>query len=62
MTENLLIREEGCTADLVLVEAEAVAHAVASRPIRKLVVKRGRVVARDGRPLVEGPCRQTLRP
>ena len=47
--------EEGCAADLVLVEAEAVAHAVASRPTRKLVVKRGRVVARDGRPLAEAP-------
>ena len=47
--------EEGCTADLVLVEAEAVAHAVASRPTRKLVVKRGRVVSRDGRPLAEAP-------
>ena len=47
--------EEGCIADLVLVEAEAVAHAVAARPPRKLVVKRGRVVARDGRALVEAP-------
>ena len=47
--------EEGCVADLVLVEAEAVAHAVAARPPRKLVVKRGRVVARDGRSLVEAP-------
>ena len=45
----------GCAADLVLVEAEAVAHAVAARPPRKLVVKRGRVVARDGRLLVEAP-------
>ena len=45
----------GCAADLVLVEAETVAHAVAARPPRKLVVKRGRVVARDGRPLVEAP-------
>ena len=47
--------EEGCTADLVLVEAEAVAHAVAAPPPRKLVVKRGRIVARDGRALVEAP-------
>ncbi|HSF95671.1 MAG TPA: amidohydrolase family protein [Thermohalobaculum sp.] len=47
--------EEGCTADLVLVDAEAVAHAVVSRPVRKLVVKRGRAVARDGRALVEAP-------
>jgi cytosine deaminase len=47
--------EEGCTGDLVLVEAEAVAHAVAAHPPRKLVVKRGRVVARDGVALVEAP-------
>ena len=45
----------GCAADLVLVEAEAVAHAVAARPPRKLVVKRGRVVVRDGCPLVGAP-------
>ena len=45
----------GCAADLALVEAVAVAHAVAARPPRKLVVKRGRVVARDGCPLVEAP-------
>ena len=47
--------EEGCAADLVLVEAEAVAHAVAAHPPRRLVVKRGLVVARDGRALVEAP-------
>ena len=46
---------EGCVADLALVEAEAVAHAVAARPPRKLVVKRGRVVVRDGCPLIESP-------
>jgi len=40
--------EVGCFADLVLVEAESVAHAVVSRPKRKLVIKRGKVVARDG--------------
>ncbi|WP_109480513.1 amidohydrolase family protein [Paraburkholderia sp. C35] len=38
----------GARADLVLVEAESVAHAVAVRPARKLVVSKGRVVARDG--------------
>jgi cytosine/adenosine deaminase-related metal-dependent hydrolase len=47
--------EEGCAGDLVLVEAEAVAHAVAAHPPRKLVIKRGRVVARDGAALVEAP-------
>ena len=38
----------GCLADLVLVDAETVAEAVAAPPVRKLVMKRGRVVARDG--------------
>lgn len=47
--------EEGCRADLVLVEAESVTHAVAARPARKLVLKAGRVVARDGRALREAP-------
>jgi len=37
------------------VDAEAVADAVAAHPPRKLVVKRGRVVARDGVALVEAP-------
>jgi cytosine/adenosine deaminase-related metal-dependent hydrolase len=46
---------EGCAGDLVLVEAEAVAHAVVAHPPRKLVVKRGRVVARNGRALVAAP-------
>ena len=45
--------ETGCFADLVLVEAESVAHAVVSRPTRKLVLKRGKVVARDGAALIE---------
>jgi cytosine/adenosine deaminase-related metal-dependent hydrolase len=43
----------GARADLVLVDAETVAHAVAARPVRKLVVANGRIVARDGT-LVEG--------
>jgi cytosine/adenosine deaminase-related metal-dependent hydrolase len=47
--------QEGCAGDLVLVEAEAVAHAVVAHPPRKLVVKRGRIVARDGVALVEAP-------
>ena len=45
----------GCHADFVLVDAETVAEAIVSRPVRKLVVKRGRVVARDGRALAEAP-------
>jgi cytosine/creatinine deaminase len=39
---------DGAWADLVLVDAETVAEAVVSRPVRKLVVSRGRIVARDG--------------
>jgi cytosine/creatinine deaminase len=38
----------GARADFVLVEAETVAHAVVTRPKRKLVVANGRVVVRDG--------------
>lgn len=38
----------GNRADLVLVDAQTVAHAVVSRPVRKLVVAGGRVVARNG--------------
>ncbi|MDN7179567.1 amidohydrolase family protein [Caballeronia sp. SEWSISQ10-4 2] len=39
---------EGARADLVLVDAETVAHAVVSRPVRKLVVTHGKIVARHG--------------
>jgi cytosine deaminase len=38
----------GGPADFVAVEAGSIAEAVASRPRRKLVVKAGRVVAKDG--------------
>jgi cytosine/creatinine deaminase len=38
----------GARADLVLVDAETIAHAVVARPQRKLVISNGRVVARDG--------------
>lgn len=38
----------GCAADLVLVHAETIAEAVVTRPTRALVMKRGRVVAREG--------------
>ncbi len=47
--------EPGCWGDCVLVEGEAIAEAVATRAPRKLVVKRGRVIARDGRCVVEAP-------
>lgn len=38
----------GCRADLVLVDAQSVAQAVVARPVRRLVVSGGRIVARDG--------------
>lgn len=38
----------GCRADLVLVDAQTVAEAVVARPVRRLVVAGGRIVARDG--------------
>jgi cytosine/adenosine deaminase-related metal-dependent hydrolase len=45
----------GDAADLVLVAAESVAHAVVSHPVRKLVMKGGEVVVRDGRSLMDPP-------
>jgi cytosine deaminase len=38
----------GAAADFVAVEAGSVAEAVAARPRRKLVIKAGKIVARDG--------------
>ena len=38
----------GGPADLVVVEAGSLAEAVAARPRRKLVIKAGRIVAKDG--------------
>jgi cytosine/adenosine deaminase-related metal-dependent hydrolase len=40
--------EVGCHADLVLVEAASRAEAVALHPRPRVVLKRGRIVARDG--------------
>ena len=40
--------KEGDFADLVLLDAETMVEAVVSRPRRRLVMKRGRPVARDG--------------
>jgi cytosine/adenosine deaminase-related metal-dependent hydrolase len=45
----------GDAADLVLVEARNLAEAVVLAPPRKLVLKRGRVVGRDGRALRDAP-------
>jgi cytosine deaminase len=41
----------GCAADLVIVDAASAAEAVLWRPPRRWVIKRGRVVARDGLPM-----------
>jgi cytosine/adenosine deaminase-related metal-dependent hydrolase len=49
----------GAPADLLLVEAENAAEAVALHPVRRCVLKAGRVVARDGRALI-GPAEETL--
>jgi len=38
----------GARADLLAVPGETITHAAVSRPVRSLVVKHGRVVARKG--------------
>lgn len=45
----------GKAGDLVVVAGEAITHAIVAHPPRKLVVKRGRVVARDGACLKVAP-------
>ena len=40
--------QAGARADLVLVEADTLAHAIVARPPRKLVMANGRIVARNG--------------
>ncbi len=47
--------EVGCRADLVLAPGKTPADLVVSRPARRLVLKAGRIVARDGKALVEAP-------
>jgi cytosine deaminase len=44
---------EGCKGDIVLVDVETPAQAVVDRPLRRLVVKSGRVVTRDSVSLIE---------
>jgi cytosine deaminase len=46
---------EGCAGDVVLVDAETVAQAVVDRPCRQIVVKRGLIVARNGKALIGSP-------
>ncbi len=45
----------GRAGDLVVVDGEAITHAVVAHPPRRLVVKRGRVVARNGACLKAAP-------
>ena len=45
----------GAPGDLVIVDGVAVAHAVVSHKPRKLVIKAGRVTARDGATLMNAP-------
>ena len=50
----------GAAADLVAMRATSIAEAVAAHPPRRLVMKRGRVVARDGRPTAQWRCDRPL--
>ncbi len=45
----------GCWADAVLIEGESLTEAVANRAPRRLVLKRGRVTARDGAAVMASP-------
>jgi cytosine/adenosine deaminase-related metal-dependent hydrolase len=45
----------GSKADAVLVEGETLTEAVVSRAPRKLVLKGGKVTARDGKCVLEAP-------
>jgi cytosine/adenosine deaminase-related metal-dependent hydrolase len=38
----------GAKADLIVVDGEAITQAVAARPARRMVIKHGKVVARNG--------------
>ncbi len=45
----------GCQADLIVVPGETITEAAVSRPVRRLVVKRGLVSARNGRCVMDPP-------
>jgi cytosine/creatinine deaminase len=42
----------GCHADLILIDAETIAEAVAQHPLARTVIRRGRIVAEGGKCLV----------
>ena len=45
----------GCTADLLILPGATITDAIVTRPPRALVIKHGRIVARDGEALVKAP-------
>ena len=45
----------GARADLIVVDGEAITQAVAARPARRMVIKHGKVVARNGACVREAP-------
>jgi cytosine/adenosine deaminase-related metal-dependent hydrolase len=47
--------EVGCQADLLIVPGEALADAIATRSPSRRVIKRGRIVARDGVSILSAP-------
>lgn len=47
--------ETGCRADCLLVEGESLAETVVTHAPRKLVLKGGQVIARDGKCVIEAP-------
>jgi cytosine deaminase len=47
--------EVGCLADLLLVPGEALADAIVSRFPNRRVIKRGKIVARDGVSILNPP-------
>lgn len=46
---------EGCNADMVMLPGETVAEAIVNRSPKRRVIKRGRVVARDGQSVAKAP-------
>jgi cytosine/adenosine deaminase-related metal-dependent hydrolase len=45
----------GCQADLLLVPGETLEEAIVSRTAQRRVIKRGRIVARDGVSILKAP-------
>ena len=45
----------GAKADLLVVEGETITHAAVARPVRKLVLKHGKIIVRDGHCIRSAP-------